>query len=59
MPDSIATENLRLSACCSDLSAELERKRRELKRGQLAEQREAEAKIRLPVEEVRRVRLMG
>ena len=57
MSDLMITENRRLSARCSDLVAELERKRRGLKRFQLAGERQPEAEARLPDEETRRARL--
>ena len=50
-------KNRVLAARVSDLVAELERKRRGLKPGQLASEREAVAKAGLPDEEARRARL--
>lgn len=53
----LVEKNRVLAARVSDLVAELERKRRGLKRGQLAEERQAEAEAALPVEEARRDRV--
>jgi hypothetical protein len=50
----IEAQNRRLTVRVSDLVAELERQRRKLKRGQLAQERQMEAEEFLPVEEARR-----